>query len=359
MGYKRYTPKYDYGDPKYNFTTDEITPGNWAKINVYNTYGRGNLKNLHYTPWSYVFYNNKGKRNSIVSPDTVMKHYFALETAKMQANWDSFNTKWANSNVQGHEQWAEYEKLHKAQERTLAQWDLLTNNQLKYHYSLGKHGRYYIASDWDFQSTSELIRNTKTYLQQYQTWALKNQELRNKFLSDEKIAQEKEAERARLGNQARDEAYNNYLNKAGEAKDFVKAEMNKERSTSKLWGMDYSQAEKGAQGRVEDYFSTIWSKDDQTNLEDLIKEWGFPKDFDAFMKRGEGGTYDGYHANKSRFGDQGLKGRPSGGGGGGGEPTAPLGNASSSKGDLGGTKHTLLGGKDDLLGGKKKSILGG
>lgn len=95
------------------------------------------------------------------------------------------------------------------------------------------------------------------------------------------------------GQRDRDTGYGNYLDAGQKATNYVDTQLANERANSALLGIDYSTTDEVRQGRINDYFGTLWSETNQRDLENLIGEYGDPTGFQGYtFTRGEGGYYD-------------------------------------------------------------------
>ena len=106
------------------------------------------------------------------------------------------------------------------------------------------------------------------------------------------MAKEREAQRVASGIEGRDALYSGYMNAAGQATDYVNAEIKQEQANAAMLGIDYNITDEQKSQRVNDYFATMWGEGDQQRLEASFAEWGNPEGFTNFtVKRGDGGKY--------------------------------------------------------------------
>ena len=143
------------------------------------------------------------------------------------------------------------------------------------------------------------------------------------------IAQQRQA----AGVGERDQLYSSYMNAASSATDYINSAVNKERSNAQLMGVDYSITDEQKQGRINDYFATVWGEGDQQRLEGLMSEWGNPTGFEEFaVVRGEGGNAPAAEGGETTKGtSKGIKPKPT------------LSNKKDKDDQLGGTLATLGG----------------
>ncbi len=88
----------------------------------------------------------------------------------------------------------------------------------------------------------------------------------------------------------RDQLYGGYLDAAKLATDYIDQQIAEERSTAALYGMKYDFDPEVRTKRTTDYFSSIWSGADQTELEGLMTEWGNPEGFTEWLYLPTGST---------------------------------------------------------------------
>jgi len=95
-----------------------------------------------------------------------------------------------------------------------------------------------------------------------------------------------------MGEQNRDELFSQYMSTAGQAADYVNAEIADEMAQAKLSGVDYEINDEQKQQRINNYFATMWGEGDQSRLEALMGEWGNPEGFEGFtVVRGDPSAY--------------------------------------------------------------------
>lgn len=92
----------------------------------------------------------------------------------------------------------------------------------------------------------------------------------------------REEARVAAGVEDRDFLYSNYLDAATAATDYVGTRVAKERSNAALMGIEYDITAEDQQRQVQDYFTSIWAEENQTNLQDLMTEFGDPEGFERF-----------------------------------------------------------------------------
>ena len=156
--------------------------------------------------------------------------------------------------------------------------------------------------------------------------------------AEDYMQQQKDAlaqQRREGGIRERDSLYSDYMNAAGSATDFINSSINQERSNARLMGTEYKITDEQKQGRINDYFATIWGEGDQQRLEGLMGEWGNPTGFDQFaVTRGEGGTAPAEGKESGAGVSGGLKPKSS---------LATLRGKNPKEDELGGTLATLGG----------------
>lgn len=75
------------------------------------------------------------------------------------------------------------------------------------------------------------------------------------------------------------------------AVDYVNTQVANERSNAALFGMEYNITDEQKASRISNYFSDIWSEENETSLANLIKEVGAPQGFTGYtINRGTNGT---------------------------------------------------------------------
>jgi len=108
---------------------------------------------------------------------------------------------------------------------------------------------------------------------------------------DPAAAQAEADERARLaqGGRDRDNLYSSYMDAAGNATDTINKQISGERSNAALLGIDYNVTNDQKTQRINDYFGSIWGAGEQTQLEQLMGNFGNPAGFTDFLvTRGDG-----------------------------------------------------------------------
>lgn len=104
------------------------------------------------------------------------------------------------------------------------------------------------------------------------------------------------AEEARIneGRRQRDALYNQRMDAASSAADFIGQQIKQEGDRARLLGLDYSVTDEQRQSRINDYFATMWGAGSESQLEKLMGEFGTPKGFEGFTTvRGDGGNVSG------------------------------------------------------------------
>jgi len=97
-------------------------------------------------------------------------------------------------------------------------------------------------------------------------------------------AEEREEERrVTQGLNDRDSLYSEYLDAGGAATDYINNLITDERSNADLLGIDYNITDEEKQGRIDNYFASIWGEGSQTSLESSFSEFGDPEGFDGFL----------------------------------------------------------------------------
>jgi len=95
-------------------------------------------------------------------------------------------------------------------------------------------------------------------------------------------------DKALKGEAERDDLYSNYLTAANTATDYINQLIHDERASANLRGVDYTITDEAKQERINNYFATIWSEEDQTKLQGLMDKWGTPDGFtDWVVTRGQ------------------------------------------------------------------------
>ena len=90
----------------------------------------------------------------------------------------------------------------------------------------------------------------------------------------------------------RDELFAAYLDAANAAADYVNSEIADEMANAKLLGIDYEITDEQRQQRINNYFATVWGEGQQTQLENLMKEYGNPEGFTGWtVTRGDPTAY--------------------------------------------------------------------
>ena len=108
---------------------------------------------------------------------------------------------------------------------------------------------------------------------------------------DRAAAQADADEKARLaqGGRDRDNLYSSYMDAAGNATDTINEQISGERSNAALLGIDYNVTNDQKTQRINDYFGSIWGAGEQTQLEQLMGNFGNPAGFTDFLvTRGDG-----------------------------------------------------------------------
>jgi hypothetical protein len=108
---------------------------------------------------------------------------------------------------------------------------------------------------------------------------------------DRAAAQADADERARIsqGGRDRDNLYSSYMDAAGNATDTINKQISGERSNAALLGIDYNVTNDQKTQRINDYFGSIWGAGEQTQLEQLMGNFGNPAGFTDFLvTRGDG-----------------------------------------------------------------------
>lgn len=81
----------------------------------------------------------------------------------------------------------------------------------------------------------------------------------------------------------RDQAYKDYMDAANQATSYINDLIAKEKAQAALRGVDYNITDKQKKERINNYFANLWDEGAQTNLENLMKEFGKPKGFEDFI----------------------------------------------------------------------------
>ena len=106
---------------------------------------------------------------------------------------------------------------------------------------------------------------------------------------------EERAEEDRLtkGLNDRDTMYSDYLDAGSAATDYINNVINDERANADLLGIEYNVDDASKQGRIDNYFASIWGEGAQSELEAAFTEFGNPEGFESFQfTRGEAGEAD-------------------------------------------------------------------
>lgn len=94
------------------------------------------------------------------------------------------------------------------------------------------------------------------------------------------------------GIQQRDELFSGYLDAASAAADYVNSEIAQEQANAKLLGIDYEITPDQRTQRINNYFATIWGEGQQTQLQNLMAEYGDPEGFSGWtVTRGDPTMY--------------------------------------------------------------------
>ena len=102
------------------------------------------------------------------------------------------------------------------------------------------------------------------------------------------LEQQREEDRITFGENQRDSYYNDYLSAANSATDYVNSTIASEQANADLLGIEYSITEEGKQERINNYFSSLWTEGDQSEIEKLFAEFGEVENFGGFtVTRGE------------------------------------------------------------------------
>jgi hypothetical protein len=101
-------------------------------------------------------------------------------------------------------------------------------------------------------------------------------------------------QKEQMGVQERDQLFTQYMDAASAAADYVNAEIQDEMANAKLIGVDYDITDEQRQQRINNYFATIWGEGQQSQLQQLMDEYGSPKGFEGWtVQRGDPSAYAG------------------------------------------------------------------
>jgi len=114
----------------------------------------------------------------------------------------------------------------------------------------------------------------------------------------------------------RDNLYSSRMDAADAAVDFVNAQISQEQSNAALFNIDYKMSDELTAARINNYFATLWGEGDETQLANLMAEYGAPEGHQDFtVIRGDASAYE------STVGSEEVVSTSSGT-----KPKAPLGN---------------------------------
>ena len=122
-----------------------------------------------------------------------------------------------------------------------------------------------------------------------------------------------EEDRVTKGLNDRDALYSEYLDAGGAATDYINNQINSERSNANLLGIEYNIDDATKQGRIDNYFASIWGEGAQGDLENLFTEFGNPEGFEAFQfNRGDSSAADAGPGDPAEEASAGQALRPTG-----------------------------------------------
>ena len=117
------------------------------------------------------------------------------------------------------------------------------------------------------------------------------EQLEKQRKEQERLAEE---QRQAEGRRQRDTLYQQRMDAAGSATDFINTQIKQESDRARLLGLDYSISDEDRATRINDYFATVWGAGSESKLGDLMKEFGTPQGFKGFtVTRGTGGDTGG------------------------------------------------------------------
>ena len=110
----------------------------------------------------------------------------------------------------------------------------------------------------------------------------------------EEAARIAEENRIAEGRRQRDTLYQQRMDAASSATDFINTQIKQEGDRARLLGLDYNISDEDRSTRINDYFATVWGAGSESKLGDLMREFGTPQGFEGFtVTRGTGGNTGG------------------------------------------------------------------
>lgn len=110
----------------------------------------------------------------------------------------------------------------------------------------------------------------------------------------EMFEKQQELAKQAAGIRDRDMYYEQRMQAANDAINFIDADISQKMSRAKLMGVEYTISEGERVEMVNNYFSTIWSEAHETKLGTLMGEWGDPTGFTGGFQvtRGDASEYE-------------------------------------------------------------------